>query len=168
MSLRKARRSGASRRIARRTTISLCGSPPRERRKDSRTMRRIWLRFTAERTNFFAMTTPSRADTAAFGLYNSSKYLPRSALRKAKTDENSSVLRSRCSPRKPRSTTAVGTSNAESGASLGPTGTNNCTAAARAHADKKTMGAFAPDYGWLVGAFHGCRLCKKRTHNYIF
>lgn len=64
-------------------------------------MRRIRLRFTADRANFFAMITPSRAEAFAFGLNSSSKCLPRNVLRKAKTDENSSVLRSRCSPRKP-------------------------------------------------------------------
>lgn len=126
-------------------------------------MRLIKLRLTAARTNFFAMTTPSLAVADEFGRWSISKYLPRRVLRKAKTDENSSVLRNRCSPRKPRSTSATATSNAETGASLGSAGADYCTSTARTHANKETMGAFAPDYGRLVCTFHGDRLCKKRN-----
>lgn len=158
ISPRKARRSGTSTRADTRTTMSRCRSLLRDRRKDSRTMRLTRLRFTAERTCFFAMTTPIRAVAIELGRCISSKCLPRRILRKAKTDENSSVLRNRCSLRKPNSTPAADTSNAEAYASLGAACADNGTAAARTHANEKPMGTFAPDYGGLICAFHDCRL----------
>lgn len=109
ISPRKACRSSSFRRAETRTTMSRCGSAARDKRKDSRTMRRIRLRFTAERTNFFATTTPIRAVEAAFGRYSTSKCLPRTDLRKAKTDENSSVLCNRYSLRKPKSVPVTAT-----------------------------------------------------------
>lgn len=112
ISPRKTRRSGRSSRVETRTTISIFGRWARIRRKDSRTMRRTRLRFTAERTCFFATIMPIRAVAAEPGRYNRSKCLPRRDRRKAKTDENSSVLRNRCSSRKPRPTPAAVTSDA--------------------------------------------------------
>lgn len=103
ISPRRARRSAVSMRAETRTTMSRRGSFVRDRRKDSRTMRLTKLRFTAERTNFFPITTPSLAVAAEFGRWSISKWMPRSALRKAKTDENSSVLLNRYSLRKPES-----------------------------------------------------------------
>ncbi len=170
ISPRRAYFPGESMRVETRTTISQCCNLIRNWRKDSRTMRLIKLRLTAERTSFFAMTTPSLAVLDELGRWSISKCLPRKALRKAKTDENSSVLRNRYSSRKPRSTTGGGPSGAPTAASDAETGPpsgtscpNDSTSATRTHANKKPMGAFAPNYGRLVCAFHGCRLCKKRN-----
>lgn len=150
-------------RIETRTMMSRCGSLMRDKRKDSRTMRLVRLRLTAERTNFFAMTTPSLAVASEFGRWSISKCLPRSVFRKAKTDENSSVLRIRYSSRKPKSTPASATSNAETSASLGASRADDGTSATRTHANEEPVGAFAPNYRRLVCAFHGHRLCKKRN-----
>ena len=145
ISPRKACLSGVPMRVETRTTISRCGKASRDRRKDSRTMRLIRFRLTAERTNFFAMTTPSLAVAIELGRWSISKCLPRRVLRKAKTDEKSSVLRNRCSSRKPKSTPAAATSNAETCASLGAASTNDSSSAACTHANKESMGAFAPN-----------------------
>jgi hypothetical protein len=44
--------------------------------------------------------------------------------------------------------------NREFGTTLGAACIDDGATAARFHAHQKAMGAFSPDYGWLVCAFH--------------
>ena len=46
-------------------------------------------------------------------------------------------------------------------AALGAARIDHGTATSGLHANEETMGAFAPNYGRLICAFHGRRLCKK-------
>lgn len=149
-------RSTIGMRVRTRTTMSRRTSCGRIRRNDSRTMRLMRFRETADRTCFFATTMPNRAEPPAAGRWSNSKLRLRTDLRKAKTDENSSVLRSLNSLRKPRSTTAASPiSNAEATAALGSSGADDCSPAARAHADEEAVGTFAANNGRLVSTFHG-------------
>jgi hypothetical protein len=54
-----------------------------------------------------------------------------------------------------------GSSNTQTLATLGTTGTDNGAATTGAHTDEKTMGALAAHDGRLVSTFHGQVPCKK-------
>jgi hypothetical protein len=58
-------------------------------------------------------------------------------------------------------TAQSGSSNTQTLATLGTTGTNDGTATTRAHAHEETMGTLAAHDGRLIGTFHDRVPCKK-------